>query len=93
MNDDILEYDEIALALLEELFATYPIGLSERYGITGGEPLEMLDQVCVRRGFILRGNEYDYERGERALVDDFRKGKLGKVCLDNPDDCAEIGLI
>ena len=93
VNDDILEYDEIALALLEELFATYPLGLSERYGITGGEPLEMLDQVCVRRGFILRGNEYDYERGERALVDDFRKGKLGKVCLDNQDDCAEIGLI
>ncbi len=93
VNDDILEFDEIALALLEELYEKYPAGLSERYGITGGTPLEMLEQVCRRRGFVLRGNEFDYERGERALVDDLRKGKLGKLCLDGKDDCAAVGLI
>ena len=93
VNDDILEFDEIALALLEELYEKYPAGLEERYGITGGEPLEMLNRVCVRRGFILRGNDFDYERGERALIDDFRKGKLGKICLDGREDCAAVGLI
>lgn len=93
VNDDILEFDEIALALLEELWEKYPAGLTERYGITGGTPLEMLEQVCKRRGFILRGNEFDYERGEHALIDDFRKGKLGKVCLDGKEDCVAAGLI
>ncbi len=93
VNDDILEFDEIALALLEELWEKYPAGLEERYSITGGTPLEMLEQVCKRRGFILRGNDFDYERGERALIDDFRKGKLGKICLDGREDCAAVGLI
>ena len=88
VNDDILEFDEIALALLEELWEKYPAALTERYGIAGDEPLEMLNKVCARRGFVLRGNDFDYERGERALIDDFRKGKLGKICLDSPEDLA-----
>lgn len=86
INDDILDMDDIALALLEELYLRYPKNLFERYGIEGGTPLEMLDKVCARRGFILRGNEFDYERGIRAVIDDFRKGRLGKITLDTPQD-------
>lgn len=86
INDDILDMDDIALALLEELYARYPKCLFERYGIEGGTPLEMLDKVCARRGFVLRGNEYDYERAIRAVIDDFRKGRLGKITLDTPED-------
>lgn len=90
INDDILETDEIALALLEELYEKYPARLAERYAISGGSPLDMLEQVCSRRGFMLRGGEYDYERGERAVIDDFRKGKLGRITLDTPDDVRGI---
>lgn len=87
LNDDILDMDDVALALLEELSAKYPRRLKERYRIDGGAPLQMLEGVCARRGFVLRGGEYDYERGERAVIDDFRKGKLGAITLDDPDDC------
>ena len=76
-----------ALALLEELAKKYPQRLKERYGIEVGEPLEMLEGVCRRRGFMLRGGEYDYERAERAVIDDFRKGRLGGVTLDEMSDC------
>lgn len=93
VNDDILETDEIALALLEEMQAKYPSALEERYGITGGTPLEMLGKVCMRRGFVIKGNDFDYERGERAVIDDFRKGRLGKVCLDGKEDMEEVGLL
>lgn len=92
VNDDILEIDEIALALLEELSQKYPKSLEERYGITGGTPLEMLGQVCQKRGFLLKGNDFDYERGERAVIDDFRKGKLGRVCLDSAEDVKKVNL-
>ena len=93
VNDDILAMDEIALALLEELFGKAPEGLLERYGIEGGTPLEMLEAVCAKRGFLLRGGEFDYERGERALIDDFRKGRLGKVCFDGQEDLKNVGLL
>ena len=82
VNDDILEFDEIALFLLEELSAAYPDRLKERYGIEGGTPLEMLEALCSHRGFLLKGKEFDYERGERALIDDLRKGRLGTMTLD-----------
>ena len=87
LNDDILDLDDISLALLAEMYEKYPERLKDRYGIEGGTPLEMLERVCLRRGFMLRGGEYDYERGERAVIDDFRKGRLGGVTLDEPADC------
>ncbi len=93
VNDDILELDEIALALLEDLSSLAPAALFERYGIEGGTPLQMLEKVCIRRGFLLKGDEYDYERGERALIDDFRKGKLGRLTFDSAEDLKNAGLI
>lgn len=90
INDDILDIDDIALALLKELYEKYPARLQERYGITGGSPLDMLDFVCKRRGFVTRGGEYDYARGERAVIDDFRKGKLGRITLDTAKDTENI---
>lgn len=91
INDDILDLDDIALELLGELYEKYRGRLEERYGITGGTKLEMLDAVCKKRGFVLRGGEYDYERAERAVIDDFRKGRLGRITLDCPEDMS--GLI
>jgi ribosome biogenesis GTPase A len=46
----------------------------------------MYEALCKRRGFILRGGEFDYKRGAKALIDDFRKGRIGKICLENPAD-------
>lgn len=86
INDDILDLDDIALLLLKELKEKYPKRLADRYGITGDEPLAMLEDICNRRGFLLRGGEFDYDRAERAVIDDFRKGKLGRITLDAPDD-------
>ncbi len=91
INDDILDMDDIALELLGELAEKYPQNLTDRYGITDfSTKLGMYEALCKRRGFILRGNEYDYERGAKALIDDFRKGRLGKICLENPDEYGDF---
>ncbi|MDE5667774.1 MAG: ribosome biogenesis GTPase YlqF [Clostridia bacterium] len=92
VNDDILDMDDIALALLKELGEKYPKRLLERYGVESGTPLDMLETVCEKRGFLLRGGEFDYERGERAVIDDFRKGKLGRITLDTPEDVRGLGF-
>lgn len=86
INDDILDLDDIALSLLSELYGKYPERLEERYGITGGTPLEMLEAAAKKRGYILRGGGYDFERAERAVIDDFRKGRLGAMTLDSAED-------
>lgn len=90
INDDILDLDDIALELLRELAATYPQFLSERYKITDFSlPLAMYEDVCRRRGFVLRGGEFDYERGAKAILDDFRKGRTGRITLE---DASELSL-
>ena len=87
INDDILNMDDIALCLLGELAEKYPQYLTERYNITEFDNnLQMYETLCKRRGFILRGGEFDYERGAKALIDDFRKGRLGKITLENAKD-------
>ncbi len=87
VNDDILDLEDVALALLEELAAAYPAALAARYGIGAGEaPLAMYEQVCRARGFLLRGGEYDYSRAAKAVLDDLRKGRLGRITLERAAD-------
>lgn len=90
INDDILEMDEIALSLLSELRAMYPAVVKDKFNTEADDPLELLNAVCKRRGFLQRGGEFDYERGEKAVVDDFRKGKLGTLSLERADDYADV---
>ena len=87
INDDILDMDDVALELLGELAEKYPQYLTDRFGITDfSEKLGMYEQVCKRRGFIFRGGEFDYERGAKAIMDDFRKGRIGRICLEQASD-------
>ncbi len=91
INDDILDLDDIALELLGELAEKYPKCLTERYGITDySEKLAMYEAVCKRRGFIFRGGEFDYERGAKAIMDDFRKGRTGRITLEHPSDYSDF---
>lgn len=91
INDDILDLDDIALELLGELAEKYPKCLTERYGITDySEKLAMYEVVCKRRGFIFRGGEFDYERGAKAIMDDFRKGRTGKITLEHPSEYSDF---
>lgn len=94
LNDDILDIADVSLELLKELKEYYPDSLKERYGIEDFSeectPLCMLETACKRRGFIVRGGEFDYDRGARAILDDFRKGRLGRICLENAEEWTNV---
>ena len=83
MNDANIDFNDLAFELLTELAEKYPELLKARYGIDAcEEPLEMMNLICARRGFLLKGGEFDYERLSAAVIDDFRKGRIGKIFLD-----------
>ena len=84
MNDANIDFSDLAFELLKELKEKYPDLLKEKYSIDDldVETLEIFDAICVRRGFLRRGGEYDYERCATAIIDDLRKGRIGKIIFD-----------
>ncbi len=84
INDDILDKEEICLELLKELMVICPDKLNEKYKIdcTDKEGLAVYEEICKKRGFLLRGGDFDYTRCANAVIDDFRKGRIGKICLE-----------
>lgn len=84
MNDDILHVEDLALDLITELVKIAPNEFKEKYKLDTLEliPLEIFDCICKKRGYLLRGGECDYERAAKAIIDDFRKGRIGKIALE-----------
>lgn len=82
MNDDNIDFMDLCLELLTELKEKYPSLIKERYGLETESGADMLDKICVKRGFLGKGAAPDYERCAAAVIDDFRKGRIGKVVLD-----------
>ena len=84
MNDANIDFNDLAFELLAELKEKYPELLKNKYGIENLdiETLELYEKICIRRGFLRKGGEFDYERLATAIIDDFRKGRIGKIILD-----------
>lgn len=85
IKDDVVDLYEVSLALLEELSHTYPQLIVDRYGseVLDSNAETMHQLIAKRRGFVMRGGVVDTERCSKAIMDDFRKGKLGRITLDS----------
>lgn len=81
IKDEVLQIEEIALSLIEALLKEYPNALKERYNVKGETPIELMEEIAKARKYTLRDGDYDYERTAKTLLDDFRKGKFGKITL------------
>lgn len=83
INDEILDLEGLTLKLMEILLNTCADEFREKYKLENTEkpPIEIFEEICAKRGYIFKGGEYDYSRGAKAIITDFRKGKIAKVCL------------
>lgn len=85
IKDDVLDTEELAANLLKRLSEEYPDLLTARYKIEISEDdsmYDLLEKVCRKRGFILKGNEFDGLRGASVVLDEFRGAKIGKITLE-----------
>lgn len=85
IKDDVLIIEDLALDFIAELMQKYPLALEERYSIQineQDEPINVFEKICTARKFLLKRNEPDWERCAKTVLDDFRKGRLGKIYLD-----------
>lgn len=87
VRDEVLDMGELSLDFIEKMKGRYPEMLKTRYNVNiDAEPIAILEEICENRKFLLRKNELDYERGSKAVLDDFRKGRIGRITLEKIED-------
>lgn len=86
IRDDILDEGDLCFDFLDEIKIKYPENLKSRYGLEElpSETIEIFDAIALSRGFKQKGNQIDYTRTAKMIIDEFRKGKLGKIMLEKP---------
>jgi len=77
VRDEILDFGELSFELIKLLDKLYPNVIADRYN--GAKTLE---EIALERKYVIAGGEVDYDRTARMVVEDFRKGRLGKLTLD-----------
>ncbi|WP_130864043.1 ribosome biogenesis GTPase YlqF [Bacilliculturomica massiliensis] len=85
IKDEILDLATLGLELIKVLSADYPQLLIARYKLEEicETPLETMELIARKRGFILPGKRIDYERTARTVIDEFRAGIIGNITLEN----------
>lgn len=87
VKQEIMDLTELSLKLIEILQNLAPEAIPLRYGIESQDnALATLESICKKRGFLLRQGEYDFERGAKTLLDEFKGGRLGRITLEKPED-------
>ena len=87
IKDTAMEYELVALFVLNFLQGTYPEALWQRYKL---EPVPLPDRALLeligsKRGCLRAGGVVDLYQASAVLLQDLRSGKLGPISLETPD--------
>jgi ribosome biogenesis GTPase A len=86
IRDAVYDQQALCLHLLADLLTARRAATCERFKIKNphAQGIALLDEVCLGRGFLLRGGELDYDRCCAVVLDEFREGKVGRITLEVP---------
>ncbi|HKL10588.1 MAG TPA: ribosome biogenesis GTPase YlqF [Clostridia bacterium] len=84
IKDELIPFNEAARWLISFLREHYSGAISERYeGVDESKSItDIIEEIGKKRGCILKGGVVDLDRAVYILIDDFRRGRLGKIVLD-----------
>ena len=90
-------YDEqeVALALLQSLQASYAAELAARYKQPEAAALaalpadELLAVIARQRGLVQSGARLDLQKAAEVVLNDFRSGAMGRITLETPEGHAQ----
>ena len=84
IRDEVVDTFALAQDLLADLIELVPERVGERFRVKDltlrGQ--ELLEAVCLGRGFLLKGGVPDLDRCCAAVLDEYRAGKLGRITLE-----------
>jgi ribosome biogenesis GTPase A len=88
IKDDILPIDEVVIRGFQFLNKYYKGRLEARYDIEVDidNVVDIFDNIGIRRGCLLHGNQIDYDRVSDLFLHEFRHQKFGRIILDRVDE-------
>ena len=82
IRSDILPNYDLCEYLIKFLSEHYPEALKARYNIGDvTDTVGVLNAIAARRG-LLKAGEYDLDRAEELLLNEFKNGLLGKITVE-----------
>lgn len=88
INDQVTDPAMLSIRLLELLMEEKPDAVISRFRLKNTEVrgVELLEECCRCRGWLLSGGFCDTDRGCAVVLDEFRAGKLGRISLQRPPE-------
>lgn len=89
IREEVLDIPELAIEFIKDMRVLDKSVLEKRFNISiddADENLEVLEKICEARKFMVRGGDYDYDRGCASVISDFKNGKMGQITLEKVSD-------
>lgn len=89
IREEVLDIPELAMEFIKDMRTLDKSVLEKRFNISiddTDENLEVLEKICEARKFVVRGGDYDYDRGCASIISDFKNGKMGQITLEKVGD-------
>lgn len=84
VKKEVVDEEELGFEFVKYMIEKDKSLLEARYGVSDfdREIIDIYDDILRKSGCVMRGGEVDYLRGANKVLEDFRSGRLGKICLD-----------
>ena len=85
IKDEVLNEEQIATLAIDFLTKAYPNNIINKYNINIEEP-NIIDQIALRRGCLIKGGAIDYSRVYKLIVNDLRNNRMGDISYERPSE-------
>ena len=90
IKDEIIKKEELANYCIDFLVSKYPQGFKARYDLVNFD--NILNDIAVRRGFLISGGNLDISRSQNLLLKEFKDGIITRVSLERPGEDNGFGV-
>ena len=86
IKESIIDSMDVAIFAANYLAGAYADRIAERFKLdeVSADPVQLIEAVGRKRGFIRKAGEVDFERAARTLLLEIRSGKLGRMSYEAP---------
>ena len=86
IKDELLDIETLAMKLVDKLNSISPKFIEKRYNISinSKKAYNIILEIGEKRGCVVKGGEIDFNKASNIILDEFRKGVIGRITLELP---------